>query len=115
MAFNAEPLRDDVFYPYFFPEVPIHTVAATAWEDKLFFTYNDPEHGAELWVSDGTVEGTKLAADISPRDSKPTSFLVWNDTLFFAANDDVHGRELWKIDLALAESTFELEGDTNGD
>ena len=117
LAFNVEPLRDDLLFAYTNQglEPPIHPVGAIAYNDKLFFTYNDPEHGAELWVSDGTVEGTKLAADISPRDSKPTSFLVWNDTLFFAANDDVHGRELWKIDLALAESTFEVEGDTNGD
>ena len=33
---------------------------------RVFFLANDSEHGSEPWVSDGTVEGTRLLKDIQP-------------------------------------------------
>ena len=57
--------------------------------------------GAELYMSDGTDEGTHLVKNINPtkyQDSSPDNFTIANNTLFFAAYDGVNGRELWKTD-----------------
>jgi ELWxxDGT repeat protein len=60
------------------------------------------------WVrameSDGTVEGTGLAADIDPgpNDSTPRSLNAFGATLLFAAHDGEHGRELWAYPVTTA-------------
>jgi ELWxxDGT repeat protein len=36
----------------------------------LFFTANDGVHGSELWVSDGTVPGTRRVADAAPQNPR---------------------------------------------
>jgi len=69
--------------------------------DRLFFTAYDPEHGWELWVSDGTPEGTMplLLGDtpgsVGP---DPQDLTVLGDRLFFTADDGLHGQELWVSD-----------------
>lgn len=54
----------------------------------------------ELWMSDGTTNGTVLLKDICPGSvgSGPTDFHDVNGTLYFTADDGVNGRELWKTD-----------------
>jgi ELWxxDGT repeat protein len=69
----------------------------------LFFRASDPEHGEELWKSDGTEAGTVLVKDINPGPYGSLAFSAslsteMNGTLFFTANDGVHGMELWKSD-----------------
>ncbi len=80
----------------------------TVYEDRLFFAADGPE-GRELWVSDGTVEGTKVFMDIWPgdspqgliRNSDPSHLTVVGGRLFFAASSD-GGRELWLSDGTVA-------------
>ncbi len=71
----------------------------TAVNEMLFFTTQDGAHGTELWKSNGTPEGTTLAADIAPGDwlagSFPHNLTNINGSLFFVANDKLHGNELW--------------------
>jgi ELWxxDGT repeat protein len=69
----------------------------TAAGDLLFFTANDGFNGQELWVSDGTAEGTQLFQDINPgiNGSNPSQLTVVGDQLFFTADDGTTGRELW--------------------
>ena len=57
--------------------------------DKLYFRADDGETGTELWVSDGTTEGTQLVADINPGSgySSPDYLIELNDKLYFSAND----------------------------
>lgn len=79
----------------------------TALKGKLYFSAGkagrglegDPA-GEELWVSDGTVSGTRRLVDIHPGagDASPGSLTVMNHRLFFAADDGVRGRELWVSD-----------------
>jgi ELWxxDGT repeat protein len=72
----------------------------------LFFESSTPEFGYELWMSDGTVEGTVLAADICPgaSGSEPKSLNAIDTTLLFAANDCEHGRELWAFPVTTPAS-----------
>jgi ELWxxDGT repeat protein len=66
----------------------------------LYFVADDGVTGAELWKSDGTVDGTVRVSDIAPgpAGSSPESLFNFNGTLVFTADDGVHGRELWKSD-----------------
>src|SRR5262249_55605910 len=71
--------------------------------DRVFFAASTPETGNELWVSDGTPEGTVVLDIIpGPAGSFPMSLTNVGGTLFFTARDltdgGTHGRELWKSD-----------------
>ncbi|MFY0562939.1 ELWxxDGT repeat protein [Archangium lansingense] len=89
----------------FFPGAYPHDM--TALNGKLYFSAGRPRGGLEgdpageeLWVSDGSVSGTRRLKDIhpGPGDSRPGSLKVMNRKLFFAADDGVRGRELWVSD-----------------
>ena len=70
------------------------------FNDKLYFRADNGENGRELWVSDGTTEGTKLFADINPGEegSSIESFTKFNNKLYFTADNGENGRELWVSD-----------------
>ncbi|MDR2622480.1 MAG: T9SS type A sorting domain-containing protein [Dysgonamonadaceae bacterium] len=74
---------------------------------KAFFAASDATHGEELWVTDGTVAGTKLVKDINP--GTASSDINWmarfNDKVVFAANDGTNGMELWISD-GTADGTY---------
>lgn len=72
----------------------------TKVNNTLFFRPDDGEHGAELWKTNGTVNGTVLVKDIYPGEtgSEPDMLTNVNGVLFFRADDGVHGGELWKSD-----------------
>jgi ELWxxDGT repeat protein len=81
----------------------------------LFFSADDGfhVHGRELWVSDGTPDGTVLVKDILPMDkddngSGPRDLTEANGMLFFSADDGIHGSELWalKVDGGCANCIF---------
>ena len=77
--------------------VPINL---TAVGDRVFFTATAPATGVELYVSDGTPEGTVLVKDLNPgtASSSPASLTVVGDRLFFVAFGPGTGRELWVTD-----------------
>ena len=64
------------------------------------FSANDGSLGIELWVTDGTSDGTRLLKDIRPgaTGSWPQTFAKLGNVAFFMANDGSHGYELWKTD-----------------
>jgi ELWxxDGT repeat protein len=66
----------------------------------LFFRAWDPEHGTELWKTDGTPQGTALVRDTvpGPDSSDPAGLTAAGGRLFFSARDGLHGRELWTSD-----------------
>ena len=73
--------------------------------DKMVFSGRDETAGRELWISDGTSEGTKLLKDINANgDSNPQEFSASGNKLYFNADDGVHGSELWVTD-GTAEGT----------
>jgi ELWxxDGT repeat protein/VCBS repeat-containing protein len=68
--------------------------------DVAYFTADDGDHGRELWVTDGTSDGTLMVKDIRAGvdSSEPTELTEFNGELFFIADDGVNGQELWKTD-----------------
>ncbi|RFS15332.1 ELWxxDGT repeat protein [Emticicia sp. C21] len=67
---------------------------------KAFFSANNGTLGEELWVTDGTPDGTKLVKDIYPgsNSSLPSDFVQLQDKVLFSATEPTHGRELWITD-----------------
>lgn len=65
-----------------------------------FFAATDAEHGEELWVTDGTQQGTRMVKDIVPgSQSSDVCYLTrFNDKVVFAATTDDYGTELWISD-----------------
>ena len=65
----------------------------------VYFTAYDTTHGAELWETNGTSQGTQLVKDINPgpAGSDPQGFVEFDDQLDFAAHDgsSPQQNELW--------------------
>jgi ELWxxDGT repeat protein len=72
----------------------------TPLEGAVFFRGWDPDHGTELWRTDGTPQGTALVADLvpGPGSSDPQGLTAAGGRLYFSAWDEPHGRELWTSD-----------------
>ncbi len=85
--------------PFFFPFGPGGSQLC-AMGDFLYFEGQDPWHGKEPWISDGTPQGTRILKDINPGYASGGVFFpcVAGDRLFFAAEGPHHGRELWVTD-----------------
>lgn len=68
--------------------------------DVAYFAATDTDHGRELWITDGTADGTELLKDIysGTTSSYPGNLTEFNGELFFVADDGVNGAELWKSD-----------------
>ena len=73
--------------------------------NQFFFTAYDNFDFYELWVTDGTTEGTKLVKNINPNpanqvvgSSRPDGFTAFKDKMIFFADDGTHGREIWISD-----------------
>lgn len=94
-------LSDGVLTPYYRDRF-------AAIGSRVFFQATDPVHGAELWSSDGTPEGTRMVRDLFPGlpDSHPLWLAAAGGRVWFAANSGPHGTELWSTD-GTAEGTRE--------
>ncbi|MFI0402471.1 MAG: ELWxxDGT repeat protein, partial [Cyanobium sp.] len=71
--------------------------------DTLFFSFDEPGTGRELWRSDGTAAGTKRVADINPGpfSSKISSLTLAGNRLYFAAESiNLIETELWALDVS---------------
>lgn len=71
----------------------------TVYDGNLYFRADGGTNGKELWVSDGTENGTELFKDINPGSSNslPSNFKEYNGKLYFSAkNGSGHG--LWVTD-----------------
>ncbi|WP_150297724.1 ELWxxDGT repeat protein, partial [Salipiger aestuarii] len=70
---------------------------------STFFTLDTPQTGRELYVSDGTVAGTQILADIrtGSADSNIDDITATDAGLFFTANDG-DGEGLWVSDGTVA-------------
>jgi ELWxxDGT repeat protein len=73
---------------------------------KMFFTATSTAAGNELYVTDGTVAGTKLVKDINPGtgSSNPSNLIQVGDSIYFSADDGTNGSELWVSDGTAANT-----------
>ena len=115
---DLNPNDSDNFYGYrYYPTAPIE------FNDRLYFASNNGESGRELFVSDGTAEGTQLLVDLnmgssgdrSNNDSNPNNFIVFNDRLYFTANDPERGTELFVSDGTAAGTQLAVDIDPGSD
>jgi ELWxxDGT repeat protein len=77
--------------------------------DRLFFDQFSYDTGVELWVTDGSTEGTRLAADLSPGpfDSDLRELSAVDGVLVFSASTSEGDWEPWRSD-GTPEGTFRL-------
>jgi ELWxxDGT repeat protein len=83
----------------------------------LYFVAGDPDHGFEVWRSDGTAAGTYRATDIAPgpASSTPQDLIAFQGKAFFAANDGTRGQALWVTDGTAAGTRMIRDPWPNGD
>ena len=104
-SFNIETLTESLLATFVANPDGYSPVSFTRVGHRVYFTASDPDHGNELWQTDGTPEGTRMAADINPgADSlHPRSLSAVGDRLFFFANDGHVGHEPWVLDTCGAD------------
>ncbi len=75
----------------------------TSFRDKLFFVGDDGTHGSEIWMTDGTEEGTSMLIELTP---DKTGFIddlaVYGDRLYFTLDS-----ALWTSD-GTRQGTYSL-------
>jgi len=80
-------------------------------DDKLLFNNQDLEHGEELWVSDGTTEGTEFLVDLDSGNNDSISYpnyvnlttdrnikYMKGSYYFVTISSSSQGNQLWKSD-----------------
>jgi ELWxxDGT repeat protein len=89
---------------YYDSNVPIFT----RFGNDLFFEADDGIHNFELWKTDGTKAGTKLAVDMwpGPRSADPWTMMSNGQHLVVQAADEAHGYELHRTNGTPATTSF---------
>lgn len=87
----------------------------TTFGGKIYFAADDAggtntggtDYGKELWISDGTADGTTFVKDIrdGSSNSSPSMFFELNGELFFLANDGNGASQIWTTDGTEAGTT----------
>lgn len=100
---RSDGTREGTFYKFFSSNADNNTRflfgKSILFNNKILFSGYDEAHGLELWVNDGTDEGTRLLKDLNPGTghSNPNLYTLLGDKLIFVANDGTGGK-IWKSD-----------------
>ena len=76
----------------------------TVWNDHLIFSINDEgdESGHQLWITDGTAQGSRLLRDFGDLQHGPSETIVVGNQLVFSTADTEGKVQLWKSDGTVA-------------
>src|SRR5690606_10685910 len=68
---------------------------------RVLYAATHPEFGRELWETDGTIEGTRMVADVFPGagSSNPYHLSRLGELVYFVAIRSDTGKELWCYNL----------------
>src|SRR5439155_17641891 len=68
---------------------------------QVYFSASHPDHGRELWTSDGSTRGTHLLAVLYPGEisSAPANLVAYGGSHYFAATEGFR-RDPWRLDPA---------------
>jgi len=72
-----------------------------ATSNRAYFVADDGAHGRELWVTDGTSDGTQIVHEHHPLSTAtsfgtPDQWAVNGDVLYYLPNDPTTGQEVWR-------------------
>ena len=71
----------------------------------FYFFAETLEYGAELWFTDGTQEGTRVADVVpGPAGSEARELAAVGGLVFFSADDRLFGREIWALPVGGTEA-----------
>lgn len=89
---------------------------AILYDGKLIFQGDNDVEGDELWISDGTLEGTSMIMDIyeGAEDSNPEEFAIYNNKVYFVA-EVTTGTQLWETDGTAANTKMVAEPNAGAD
>ena len=84
---------------YYYDPTPAF-LAQMAATDSLLFIATPRGHGLELWISDGTFEGSRRLAGggKGPQWVSLDRMTPAGQQVFFVADDGIHGTESWVTD-----------------
>ena len=88
--------------------IPLYLMASL--NDQLLFRASVPATGAELWISDGTTQGTHLLKDVTPGAADTTYQSTWfelQQRLFFGIYEE--GETTWWVTDGTITNTVPLE------
>ncbi len=83
------------------------------FKNKVYFSANDGISGKEVFVSDGTANGTFLLKDLCPTNSFPNYFTTYNGKLYFTAKDNALNTKLFETDSSAASIKVIEPNNTN--
>jgi ELWxxDGT repeat protein len=99
--------KDELFVVELLKDINLLGGSSLGYSDDVIATtgliYFNPDNGIngkELWVTDGTEDGTRFIKDISPASDNygPNNFLFHGSDLYFVAADDFGNDLLWVSD-----------------
>lgn len=97
--------------PYLVKDIAVDETESSAVPEQFlqlgpltFFVAEDDQHGEEIWLTDGSTEGTRMLLDFypGPKGSDPRLLDAADGLLFFVVRSPVLGWGLWQSDGELA-------------
>jgi len=85
----------------------------TVFNNKVFFQAGYSCAGTQLFVTDGTEEGTIMLTETGTGDRNPSGFTEFHNKLFFSCQNNMYAAQLWVTD-GTPDSTYEFKVFGNG-